>query len=187
MNSVKMLSVFSMTFLLAHGVYQTFLRILNEQGIVNTAFINQLPISKFQNKTGVYFNTTNEGLAVVVPTFHSPMLAYHLLLGLRNVDVISLSTFEIPINSDNRYFKTNEKIARSSTFYNYVESQKLRNNFTSINQSQVEFIDDNNIEYGIIAKDSQVSDLIKSKIINMHKDTITGDTFVQFGKVIKRL
>jgi hypothetical protein len=183
-NSVKILSLISMTFLLGYGVYQTNLRIKNEQGMVNTFFINQLPINKFQNKTGVYF-TTNKGLAVVVPTFHNPMLAYHLLLSLRNVDVISLSTFEIPINSSNRYIKTNEKISRASTFYNYVENQKQMNNFTSINQSQVDFIDDNYIEYGIIAKDSEVSELIKSKIIDMQKDPITGDVFVQFRKVVK--
>lgn len=187
MGSVKIISLFTMTFLLAHGMYQTSLRIISEQGIVNTAFINQLPVYKIQNKIGVYFNTTNEGLAVIVPTFHNPMLAYHLLLGLRNVDVISLSTFEIPIDSTNRYFNTNEKIAHSSTFYNYVENQKLSSKFTSINQSQVEFIEDNNIEYGIIAKNSQVSDLIKSKIINIYKDSTTGDTFVQFEKAIKRL
>jgi hypothetical protein len=179
---LKIISVFIMTVMIAHGMYQTITRILNEQSVINIPFINKIQISNFKNKIGIYLNN-NEDLAVVVPTFHTPILAYHLLIGARNVDVISLSIFEKPINLTNRYFKTNEKINRSSTFYNYVESQKIRNNFISIHQSQIDFIDDYNIQYGIIAKNSEVSELMKSKIISIHKDPITGDTFVKFQNV----
>ena len=49
-----------------------------------------------------------------------------------------------------------------------------------INQSQINFIDEFNIEYGIIARGSEVSNLIKSRIIDRYEDPISGDTFVRF-------
>jgi hypothetical protein len=178
-SRIKTISVVIFILLLVHSIYQTKERIFNEQTAINTKFINQNILSKIENKIGIYLSTNN-GLNVVVPTFHTPALTYHLLYAKNDLDVISLSTFEIPVNSKNRYFRTSQKIINSSTFNHYVDNQKNNNLFKSIKQSQIDFIDQYDIKFGIIASGSIVSDLIEKRIVERYHETITGDTLVLF-------
>ena len=73
----------------------------------------------------------------------------------------------------------------SSTFYNYVKNQKDKNTFKTIDQSQLDFIEDNKIEFGIVAKGSSISELLKSKVTKEIKDNVTGDTLIMFRSFSK--
>jgi hypothetical protein len=174
-NLKYIINLIVLSFLLIFNIYQTGNKIINEQEIINKEYIDKIEISKVKNKIGVYFNTNTYS------PLHKPQVSYQLLYEHNGLDVISVGHLSTELNLNNRYYEYDKNALESSTFFNYVKKQKNNNRYKSIEESQVDFINENKIEFGIIDKESEVGNLIKSKIVKEIKDNITGDTFVIFN------
>ncbi len=65
----------------------------------------------------------------------------------------------------------------TTLFYNYVNNQQAKNTYKSIEQSQIDFLDDYKMDFIIIQKGATVSDLIKNKIKTVIEDPKSGEKF----------
>ena len=100
------------------------------------------------------------------------ILEYHLCIWNKNAHVIQLTVFDIP-KVDNDY----PNKVKTSTFYRYVEKQKLKHKFVSITQSQLDFIDEYNIDYLVTSKGVQLNSLLAKRVKEKVIDSETGEIF----------
>jgi len=69
-----------------------------------------------------------------------------------------------------------------SPFFRYVQSQKLKNEFNSMEQSQIAFIKKYNIEYVIVQEGGKISNLLESKIARKIEDENSKQIFLLIDK-----
>ena len=73
-----------------------------------------------------------------------------------------------------------KRLIAYSTFYQFVQAQKDQRMFTSIEQSQVDFIDEFDIKYAIATKRAEVSAQIMQKVKRQIVDSLSGERFLLF-------
>lgn len=102
------------------------------------------------------------------------VLNYHLCIWNRNANTIPMSVFDIPRDSKNNF--TNA--VKLSSFYIFVEKQKAKHHFISLEQSQIDFIDTYDIDYLITTKDVVLNTLLKSRVKTIIVDSNTKERFI---------
>lgn len=111
-------------------------------------------------------NSNFAALGLYLSSFGS---AYH---------TISLSVFDIPLSANERYYNSEREMVESTTFYKYVQRQKEKSQFNNITQSQIDFIDEYNIDYLIVANSVNLHPLIQEKVKEQIVDPVTKERFL---------
>ena len=106
--------------------------------------------SKIKNPVGVYFNNEYDW-ASKATTFATPDLAIQQFVNRPRLHTISLSIFEIPIDTNSLNYEYEKSLVESSIFQKYIRN-KAKEQFDSTDKIKVEdyqlsFIKDYNIEY----------------------------------------
>ncbi len=90
---------------------------------------------------------------------------------------LSLSIYDYPYSKDSRLNQIEKETIATSSFYRFVESQKLNKQFDSIEKSQLQFIQKFKINYLICTKNVTLSNLLQQRIKKSIIDKNTGERF----------
>jgi hypothetical protein len=100
---------------------------------------------------------------------------------------ISISDYSANVNSENKYIRaTEQQLIESGIFYRFVQQQKNAGDFNTIDESQAEFIEKYNIDYGIISNGALLPELLSKNVCDSFSDPVTGDKFIVFKKLSKK-
>lgn len=69
---------------------------------------------------------------------------------------------------------------RTSPFFIFVEEQKRSGAFVSVEKSQVDFMDEHKIRYGIASANASIGPLAEKRIVSMIVDSKSGERFMLF-------
>lgn len=131
-----------------------------------------------KNKIGICFQN-EDFYSSPHTTSNTSALGCYLLLFEKNTHTIDLTIFDIINQQKNHFFyNTYKKNLQNSIFYRFVEQQKQKNKFESIQQSQIDFIKEYKIEYLVASNNVKLSPLINVLIKKEIKDTISGERFI---------
>jgi len=134
-----------------------------------------------KNPIGVYIKGKDDYQLLFDKNPAFGALGDYLKIIKSNYNTISLSVFDIPLDSLNQIdFNREQVFITSSACWKFVNAQKESGSFKSISQSQIDFIRTYHIQYGIISKNGIISpemNIIASKTIT---DSISGERFVIF-------
>jgi len=89
--------------------------------------------------------------------------------------VSNLSIFDLSFNPTGGFPL---QLFKSFEFYNFVEAQKNKLEFTSIKQSQLDFIKQNSIQYVLVYKNAEIPEGLLSRIKLKFTDEKSGQRFV---------
>lgn len=133
--------------------------------------INNLnPIGCYIKNRGDYGNVFSKN-----PTLAA--LGDYLYLFSSNCDTISLSVFDTPLNNDSRYRKREEELISCSTFYRFVQREKINGRFLDMDEYKVKFLKENRIDFLITSKNTALPEIIEALIKKKITDPISGETF----------
>lgn len=90
----------------------------------------------------------------------------------------NIGILNTPPSADSLWKKQELGLIQFSVFYQFVEDQKKNNQFTSIDQSQLDFIDQFHINYLITDKDTKLSPLLQKRIKTEITDERSGERFI---------
>lgn len=106
-------------------------------------------------------------------------LGYYLQYMENGYATVSLSDFEIPINPKEQ--RNNLKDIQSGAFFQFVERQKVIGTFKSIEQSQLDFLQKNNINFLVVSANGVLPDMLGPYVELELRDSISGERFVLVG------
>jgi len=93
--------------------------------------------------------------------------------------VSNLSIFDLKADTSDTFSK---QLFKSFEFYNFVKAQKKKNEFLSIQQSQIDFINHFSIDYALIYKNGVLPEALNKKIKLRIDDTVSGQSFLIFNR-----
>jgi hypothetical protein len=111
------------------------------------------------------------------------VLGLYLPLINNGYRVVSLSDFSIPAEDTTDLIKLST-YAKDGVFYDYVEELKNKKAFTSLAQSQLSFIKENNIHYLILSKSANLPDQLKPLVASQWQDSISKERFIVLNNTI---
>jgi hypothetical protein len=103
--------------------------------------------------------------------------AKYLALYDCRINPISLSIFEIPIDSNSTTYDAEKKLVETSIFFRYVEDKKKNGLFTSIEDAQIDFIKEHNIQYLFTSRNVTLNNKLSNLVAKSETDTISGEHF----------
>lgn len=131
------------------------------------------------NPLGAYLKGSNDYLQYGTKNIRVARLGQYSQYMTQLLSTIDLSVFEVKTWWTDGWEGEQEKVQiRHSTFYQYVEKQKLTNTFKSIEQSQMDFIDEFNIQYVIVSPKAEIPSLIAARVKKEIKDVQSGERFL---------
>lgn len=104
------------------------------------------------------------------------ILGYYLQYMKDGYTTVSLSDFNIPINPENE--RNNQKDIQSGIFYQFVEKQKKAKLFSTVEESQLEFLNYYNINFLILSKLANLPPLLEGSVQKSITDPISGERFI---------
>lgn len=106
-------------------------------------------------------------------------MAHYLTLFANGTHTIALSVFEIPYQNppEPKYALAYEKALKESLFYEYVMEQQKEKKFKNIAQSQLDFIDQYNIEYIALSPHASLNEALRKRVKKEIVDKNTGEKF----------
>lgn len=121
-----------------------------------TNIINRI---KQLNPNGVSIKSSKDYSSIFSKNENFSVLASYLVFIDPKYHPISLSVFDIPITN-----AKDEKAVKKAIFYKYVMRKKEHNEFTTIEQAQLDFIKEYHIEYLITTDKVQLNDQLKQLV-----------------------
>ena len=109
------------------------------------------------------------------PNFTMPA-KFTALLDTR-IQPISISVFDTPLDETDPTYITEKKMIEASIFYRYVETQKKKNKFISIEAAQKSFIIEHHIQYLFTSKSVTLNKTLQAMVKKHLKDNISGEQF----------
>lgn len=114
-------------------------------------------------------------------TFSKQTFSYSLgfyLAYMRNGCLtLSISDFEVPIKSASEGYDV-----ASGLFYQFVEKQKAEGKFRAIEESQVDFVKEFEVDFLVVSKEGEIGSLLKEIIIEKIIDQKSGESFLVLKK-----
>lgn len=105
------------------------------------------------------------------------ILGSYLIYGQSKTFPLSVSPFSYKLSSDKIVADREHSSLVNSSFWKYVLELKSKNKFESIEKSQVQFIEEFNINYLICTKNVVLTDALNNKIKKVITDANTGERF----------
>lgn len=95
---------------------------------------------------------------------------------------VSLSDYEIPpINPENKIeYERQQNAINLGMFYRFVQQKKVEGRFTSIGQSQVDFVQQYKLQYLVVAKGARLSPELNTIVKTSFQDPPSGEMFCLF-------
>lgn len=91
---------------------------------------------------------------------------------------ISLSVFSIPISDDPLFRRADETSVRGYTFYKFVRRQREEGTFTSVVDSQLDFIDRYDVDYMIVSRAVVLDARLADRVLESIEDPLSGERFL---------
>jgi hypothetical protein len=146
----------------------------NQQIVERDKFFKEVRgIFKGINPIGVYIRSKEEYNSVFVKNSKFATPANFLLSINDRCHQISLSVFDIPLDDNSPLFSFESGLVTSSTFYRFVQNQKLGNRFVSVEQSQIDFINQYHIQYIVASPHVKIPYMILNKVIAQRIEPVT--------------
>lgn len=109
-------------------------------------------------------------------------LGYYLQYMKNGHSTVSLSDFEVPINPNDR--RNNLKDIQSGAFYQFVIRQKDNGMFKSVEQSQLDFLRKNHINFLIVSANGEIPEILAKYINQEFRDSLSGERFFLLGNMV---
>jgi hypothetical protein len=106
------------------------------------------------------------------------ILGDYLLYAKNKTFPMSLSPYNIRLSEDPFTRQAQLEGMHDTPFYVFVENQKAQKRFSSIEQSQVDFIREYKINYLIVTKDVVLPETLQTLIDKVITDKLTGERFI---------
>lgn len=132
-------------------------------------------IDKNTNGVFLYSKQNYNSYFKKISNYYTPGL--HLAYLSSKYQPISLSIFDIPLDKNNVLYDAEKNLVETSIFYRYILTQKQNNKFVNIEQSQIDFIKEYNIQYLITTKDVVLNNLLSTLVDKKLVDSKSGERF----------
>jgi hypothetical protein len=133
------------------------------------------------NPIGAFLKNTSYE-SIFSKNHHFSVLGQSLLQCRSDLNPVSLSVFDIPIDSVSIYASQEEDMVKRTSFYKFVYKQKESGTFSSIAQSQLDFIKQYRIEYLLLEPKVDVPPHLKPLADQTTVDSLTGEKFILLKK-----
>ncbi len=133
--------------------------------------------SKHLSENGVYIRSKYDYDFPFSYVSTLAILGHYLIYSDKQTYPLSISPYNYPYSSDKILANIERETINTTPFVIYVENQKLKGIFESIEKSQITFIEENNINYLICTKDVTLSSLLQQKFGKEIIDKNTGERF----------
>jgi cytochrome c-type biogenesis protein CcmH/NrfF len=155
---------------------------ITERNIYTNAYLTELAALKpteLQGKFGGFIY----GKDFYQDDLFSKVIRHHLPAGYLAVmpqfyTLVNLEVFDIPKSSKPEYNIFETRFQKNSEFYQFVEKQKHQQQFSTITQSQIDFICQNQLGFLIISKNVELPTEIQKLIYREIKDGKSGEKFL---------
>jgi hypothetical protein len=95
---------------------------------------------------------------------------------------VNLSVFDIPVDTSAARKALEQQMVENTSFYQFVKQQKQNGTFTTIAQSQAQFVQQYNIEYILVSKAGKLPATLISKVEAPVVDPFSGEKFYLLKK-----
>lgn len=150
--------------------------------IINKQFSTEL-IKKYNGKDAVFFKSKDDYSSIFSKNVNMYAPCQYLIMNYEAYNPICLSIFEIPFSSTSILRNTEKEIIENAVFYKFVQLQKNRNEFKSIENSQIDFIKKFNVKYAFTYLHSTLPRTLQEHAIFITKDTINNISFYELNGV----
>lgn len=174
-NTKKWLTLFFILILCSYNFIQT----IKKQTLKNDTEYLENTLSEAKNTNGngafIYDKSKYNSYFSKISNYSVPGL--HLSYISSKFQPISLSVFDIPLDKTQVLYNAEKELVKTSIFYKYVENQKQKKRFVSIEQSQIDFIKEYNIEYLITSEKAILNEKLQSLVKKEFVDSKSKERF----------
>jgi hypothetical protein len=145
----------------------------------STAYLAQIgrEIKKIANPIGAYMKAEKEYKTIFSKSHMVDIKGYNLAMFNPQYHLISLSIFVTPLDKKSRYYAVEKAMQETAPFFKFVQNQQKNKKFATIEQSQIDFLEQFKINYLILSPLAQPSHLLKQKIKKEIQDPVSGEIF----------
>jgi hypothetical protein len=146
-----------------------------------------LKSSEKLNPIGGYIKAPEDYYNILVKSSNVYPLGNFLAYSTERADyhAISLSVFDIQLDTTAAQRTLERQLIENTSFYRFVQKQKLTGRFRSIAQSQVDFIAFCKMDYLIVSQRAKLSSLLQPKVAKLIVDPVSGEKFYVLRKAIQ--
>ncbi|MCU0438586.1 MAG: hypothetical protein MUC49_11815 [Raineya sp.] len=111
---------------------------------------------KNKNHIGVSFRDVTKYENVLLKNTNWNMAGSYISTMFSDFFVVELNVHQTPIKANSKYHENESIIMKNAPFYKYVEEQKKKRKFISIEKSQINFIQDYKVDFIITDKEYKI-------------------------------
>lgn len=171
-----------LTVLFLYNYYQDNLNAFYRKPPLDTKFIEKVNHSYKRDAQIASLSSSSDLTSIFLQSVDIISPAMYVRMYMPEYNPVSLSSFEIPIDTTSKIIEMGERqIQMNTVFYKYVQQQKSKNTFVDLNSSQVQFIKTYNIGYLITTQKAMISPQISAMIKEQFADKY-GNKFIVLKK-----
>lgn len=172
--------VLPVLFFMAFSMHQSML--FERRHKIDTHFYKTIK-SEYDGSNVVFFKAKETFTSVYSKNINQYAPIPYLLMTDKHYNPVCLSVFEIPLSSERILYDTEKVIIENSVFYRFVQLQKIKKQFVSIEQSQQDFIRRNKVKFAITYFDTPLPSFLQSKASFIAKDSTEGVSFYKIKEI----
>lgn len=145
---------------------------------INQKYIN-LVFQKYDGGTSVFYKSDKDFTSFFSKNVNMYTPSSFLTIKFKEFNPVSLNVLDIPRSKEKLFHEGEKYIIQNSVFYKFIQTQKKNNEFVSVEQSQLDFIEKYKVKYAFTYLNASLPDTLQSLVITSVKDSVSGITFYQ--------
>lgn len=129
------------------------------------------------NPVGAFIKAKEDYNSIFSKNSNAFTLGDYLAIKNSDYNTVCINVFDIPVDSTSEMVGTEMNLIQNTPFYRFVERQKRNGQFRDIGQSQIEFLDQYNIEYVIATQRAVLPERIQERVRKVITDPLSGEKF----------
>ncbi len=137
----------------------------------------------YNGKASIFFKSGDDFSSVFTKNINMYAPYPYLNIFYPDYNPVCLSIFDIPKSYNPILRRTEEEIIENATFNKFIQVQKRKKHFVSVEQSQLDFIRLHHIEFAFVYRHSQLPAQLVPYVLEYRKDDTEGITFYRLKKI----
>lgn len=137
----------------------------------------------YNGKASIFFKSGDDFSSVFTKNINMYAPYPYLNIFYPDYNPVCLSIFDIPKSDNPILRRTEDEIIENATFNKFIQVQKRKKHFVSVEQSQLDFIRLHHIEFAFVYRHSQLPAQLVPYVLEYRKDDTEGITFYRLKKI----
>lgn len=146
--------------------------------IINQKYFNEVA-KRYDGGTTVFYKSGDDFISFFSKNVNLYSPSAFLIMKYDEYNPVCLSVLDIPRSKEKVLYDGEAFIIRNSIFNKFIQVQKQHKKFVSSEQSQLDFIKDNNVKYAFTYPNATLPPNVRSMVQYSVTDSLRGVTFYQ--------